>query len=161
MHIDAEFYVALGFILFLGLLFYMGVHKTVLGGLDARGTRIASELAEAKRLREEAEAILASFKKKAKDAEAEAASIVKQAIAEAEAHGKEAAARIADFVARRTKQAEEKIALAEAQATADVRAAAAEAAVKAAEVVLKAETIGAAASDLISREIAGLKARLN
>ena len=161
MHIDAEFYVALGFVLFVGLMFYMGVHKTVLGGLDARGEKIAAELAEARRLREEAEAVLASFKKKATEAEAEAAAIVKQAIAEAEAHGKEAAARIADFVTRRTKQAEDKIALAEAQATADVRAAAADAAIKAAESVLKAQTTGQAASDLIGKEIAGLAQRLN
>ena len=161
MHIDAEFYVALGFVLFVGLMFYVGVHKTVLGGLDARGEKIAAELAEARRLREEAETVLASFKQKAKDAEAEAAAIVAQAIAEAEAHGKEAAARIADFVTRRTKQAEDKIALAEAQATADVRAAAADAAIKAAESVLKAQTTGQAASDLIGKEIAGLAQRLN
>ena len=161
MHFDAEFYVTVGSILFLALLFYMGVHKTVLGGLDARGQKIAGELAEAKRLREEAEAILASFKKKAVEAEAEAAGIVKQAIAEGEAHAKEAAARLAEFVTRRTKQAESKLAQAEAQATADVRAAAADAAVKAAEYVLKAETTGKAAVDLISQEIAGLKARLN
>jgi F-type H+-transporting ATPase subunit b len=68
---------------------------------------------------------------------------------------------MAEFVARRTKQAEAKIALAEAQAAADVRAAAADQAAKAAEVVLRQETKGPTAADLISREITGLKDRLN
>ena len=161
MHFDAEFFVAAGFLLFVCLLFYVGVHKTILGGLDARSQRIADELGEAKRLRGEAEALLASFTQKAIAAEAEAAGIIKQAVVEAEAHAKEAAQRIEDFVARRTKQAEAKIAMAETQATADVRAAAAEAAVRASEIVLKAETVGQAASDLVMKEISGLKARLN
>ena len=161
MHFEPEFFVAVGFVLFICLLLFLGVHKTIVGGIDARSQRIADELAEARRLRDEAEALLASFKQKAVAAEAEAAGIVKQAIAEAEAHASEAAQRIEDFVARRTKQAETKIALAETQATADVRAAAADAAARAAEVVLKAETVGQAAADLVSKEIAGLKARLN
>ena len=66
-----------------------------------------------------------------------------------------------DFVARRTKQAEAKIALAEAQAAADVRAAAADLAAKAAEIVLRDQTQGAAGADLVAREIAGIKTRLN
>ena len=160
MHFDAEFYVALGFLVFLCLLFYVGVHKTILGGIDSRAKRISDELGEARRLRGEAEALLASFKQKAIDAEVEAANIIKQAAAEAVSHAKEAALRIEEFVARRTKQAETKIALAETQATADVRAAAAEAAVHASEIVLKAETIGQAANDLVMKEISGLKARL-
>ena len=161
MHFDAEFYVALGFLIFLCLLFYVGAHKTILGGLDSRARKISDELGEAKRLRTEAEALLASFKQKAIDAEGEAANIIKQAAVEAEAHAKEAALRIEEFVARRTRQAETKIALAETQATADVRAAAAEAAVRASEIVLKAETVGQAANDLVMKEISGLKARLN
>ena len=51
MHFDAEFFVAAGFLLFVCLLFYVGVHKTILGGLDARSQRIADELGEARRLR--------------------------------------------------------------------------------------------------------------
>lgn len=161
MHFDAEFFVAVGFVLFVCLLFYVGVHKSILGGLDARSKKIADELGEARRLRAEAQALLASFTQKAIAAEAEAAAIVKQAVAEAEAHASEASARIEEFVTRRTAQAQTKIALAEAQATADVRAAAADAAVRASEIVLKAQTVGQAANDLVMQEIAGLSARLN
>ncbi|HYC24532.1 MAG TPA: ATP F0F1 synthase subunit B [Roseiarcus sp.] len=161
MEFDAEFFVTIAFIVFLCVLGYLGVHRMVLSSLDARAKAVTTALGEAARLRDEAIALLASFEKKAADAEANAAAIVASARAEAEALAKETAERMAEFVARRTKQAEAKIALAEAQAAADVRAAAADQAVKAAEVVLRQETKGSTATDLVSREITGLKDRLN
>ena len=66
-----------------------------------------------------------------------------------------------DFVARRTKMAEAKIAQAEAQALADVRSAAADAAVAAAEKILSATTKGKVAEDLLARGIADIKEKLN
>jgi F-type H+-transporting ATPase subunit b len=161
MEFDAEFYVTLGFIVFLCLLGYLGVHRMVLSSLDARGKAIADELAQAAKLREEATALLASFTKKAAEAEASAAAIIADARVQAEQMAKETAERMADFVARRTKQAETKIAMAEAQASADVRAAAADHAVKAAELMLRDQTQGATGADLVTREISGLKERLN
>jgi F-type H+-transporting ATPase subunit b len=161
MEFDAEFYVTIGFIVFLCLLGYLGVHKMILSSLDARGKAIADELAQAAKLRDEATALLASFEKKAAEAEANAAAIIADARAQAEQLAKETAERMADFVVRRTKQAETKIAMAEAQASADVRAAAADHAVKAAEVVLRDQTQGATGADLVTREISSLGGRLN
>ena len=161
MHFDAEFFVAAGFAVFLMVLGYLGVHRKATSALDARIKMVEDELAEAKRLRVEAEAVLASFKKKALEAEAEAASIVTQAKAEADNIAKETAARMADFVERRRKQAETKIAMAEAQATADVRAAAADAAIRAAETVIKQQTTAATAADLVGKGIQDLKRLLN
>jgi F-type H+-transporting ATPase subunit b len=158
MHLDAEVFVALGFILFACLLIYLGVHKQLATAIDSRAHRIRAELDEATRLRREAEALLASFKQKAIEAEKEAAAIVAQARTDAELLAKESAERLAEFVTRRTKQAEDKIAIAETQATADVRAAAADAAVKAAEIVLKADTKGAAGVRFVDKGIADLKA---
>jgi F-type H+-transporting ATPase subunit b len=158
---DAEFFVALGFVIFVVLLGYLGVHKKINGSLDQRGARIKADLAEAARLRTEAEALLASFAKRRAEADAEAAAVVAQAHAEAEALGKEAHERLAEFIQRRTKQAEEKIANAEVQALADVRAAAADAATKAAEIVLRSEVKGTFGSDLVTKEIAGLKTLLH
>jgi F-type H+-transporting ATPase subunit b len=66
-----------------------------------------------------------------------------------------------DFVARRTKMAETKIAQAEAQAVADVRAAAAEAAVSAAERILIQSAKGKTAEDLVTQGIADVKSKLN
>ena len=161
MEFGAEFFVLLGFIAFLGLLIYVGAHRTVLKGLDARGEAIKSELAEAAKLRDEATALLASFEKKNAEAAANAATIVAEARAQADQMAKDTAERMKDFIARRTKQAEAKIALAEAQAAADVRAAAAELATKAAETVLRVQMQGAEGADLVAREIAGVRNRLN
>jgi F-type H+-transporting ATPase subunit b len=155
------FWVGVGFVLFFALLAYLGVHKTVLSAIDARGQQIAAELGEAKRLREEAEALLKSFERKRAEAETEAAGIVAQAKAEAERMAKEAELKMADFVKRRTAQAEQKIAQAEQQATTDVRAAAADAAVRASETILRTQTAGAAGEKLVRDGLSGLKGRLN
>jgi F-type H+-transporting ATPase subunit b len=154
---NEEFFVALGFAIFIALLGYLGVHRKINAALDLRADRIKGELAEAERLRAEAEALLASFERRRAEAEAEAQAVVAQARAEADLLAREAHERTAEFIQRRTKQAEEKIASAEAQATAEVRAAAAEAATKAAEVVLKDKAQGAFGEELISKSIADLK----
>ena len=163
MHLefDAEFFVALGFVIFVLGLGYLGVHKQITAALDGRIAWVEGEFAEATRLRKEAEAVLASYKKKAADAEAEAAAIVKQARDEAELLARETAERMADFVERRRKQAEAKIAVAETQATSDVRAAAADAAVKAAEIVIRAQTAGAAGAEYIQKGIDDVKRLMN
>lgn len=161
MHLDAEFWVALGFIAFIGLLAYFKVHAKINASLDARAERIKKDLAEAAQLRAEAEAVLASFLKKKAEAEGEAAAIIKQAEIEAQAIAQEAHERVAEFVRRRTKQAEEKIAAAETAATSQVRAAAADAATKAAEIVLKTETKGAFGEKLITDGITDLKRLLH
>jgi F-type H+-transporting ATPase subunit b len=161
MEIDAEFFVLLGFLVFIGIMVYFGVHRTVLKGLDARGQAIQAELDQAARLRNEATALLASFERKTAEAEANAAAIVAEARVQAEQLAKDAAARMNEFIARRTRQAEAKIALAEAQAAADVRAAAVDHAAKAAEVVLRDQMQGAGDAELVAREIASVKNRLN
>jgi F-type H+-transporting ATPase subunit b len=158
---DAEFFVLCGFIVFIFVLLYFGAHKIVLNGLDARGKAIADELAQAAKLRQEAQALLASFDKKRIEAEAQAAGIVAEARAQAEQLAKDAALRMDEFVVRRTAQAEAKIAFAEAQAAAQVRAAAADHAARAAEIVLRDEAKGAAGADLVAREIGALRTRLN
>ena len=157
---DAEFFVAAGFAIFVVLMIDYGMHKKIADSLDKRAERIAAELAEAERLRSEAEALLASFENRRAEAQAEAEAVVAQAHAEAERIADEAHARITEFLQRRTKQAEERIGLAETQAAADVRAAAAEAAINAAEAVLRSEAQGAFGAELIARGIADLKSTL-
>jgi F-type H+-transporting ATPase subunit b len=161
MEFGAEFFVLLGFLVFVGVLIYFGAHRIVLKALDARGEAIAAELAQAAKLRQEATALLASFEKKSAEAEANAAAIIAEARAQAEQLGVEAAERLKEFIARRTKQAEAKIALAEAQAAAEVRSAAAEHAARAAELVLADEMKGSAGADFVAREIGGIKSRLS
>ena len=158
---EAEFWVAIGFLVFLGLLGWVGVHRTIGKVLDDRADRIKAELDEARRLRDEAAALLADYQRKRQEAEGEAQEIVSGAKAEAERLAIEAKARIEEFVARRTKMAETKIAQAEAQAAADVRAAAADAAVAAAETILRQQTKGELAGRLIARGIEDVGKKLN
>ena len=158
---ETENWVALGFFCFLALLVYLGVHRKVFDSLDARRTRIKSELDDARRLREEAQALLADFERKGREAEKEAEAIIASAKMEAERLATEAKARIEDFVARRTKMAEQKIVQAEAQALADVKSAAADAAVAAAERILSVSAKGKVAEDLLTRGIEDIKKTFN
>jgi F-type H+-transporting ATPase subunit b len=158
---EAEFWVAVAFLLFLGVLFYAGAHKTVLAALDERSARIRAELDEARRLREEAAKLLSEYQRRKSEAEREAQAIVTEAKAEAERVALEARSKMEDFLARRTKVAEAKIGQAEVQALADVRAAAADAAVAAAEQILTQAARGKVADDLIARGIADVKTKLN
>lgn len=158
---EAEFWVAIAFLIFLGVLFYVGAHKTIADTLDKRRARIQSELEEAARLKAEAVALLAEYRQKTANAEKEAAEIIESAKADAERLAAEAHAKLEDFVTRRTKMAEAKIAQAEAQALAEVRSAAAEVAVGAAEKVLAHTAKGSIAADLISRGIDDVKKKLN
>jgi len=143
MQLEAEIFVALGFALFLGVLLKVRAPGMLAGAIDKRIDRIKGELAEAQKLRAEAEALLASFEQKRAEAEAEAAAIVASARAEAELIAAEARKRLDEFVARGEKQIKDKIAIAEAQAVAEVRSAAADSAVKVAEHLLKSGAAGA------------------
>ena len=161
MLMEAETWVALAFVLFVGLLGYLGVHRIIAKSLDDRASRIKAELDEARKLKDEAAALLAEYQRKRQAAEGEAQDIISGAKAEAERMAAEAKTRIEDFVARRTKMAETKIAQAEAQAAADVRSAAAEAAIAAAETILSAETKGRLAGDLVAKGIDDVRKKLN
>jgi F-type H+-transporting ATPase subunit b len=133
----------------------------VLKALDHRAERIKAELDDARRLKEEAAKLLADYKARHASAEREAQDIVAGARAEAERIAAEAKVKLEDFVARRTKTAESKIALAEAQAIADVRAAAANAAVAAASTILSQSVKGSVANDLLAKGINEVRAKLN
>jgi F-type H+-transporting ATPase subunit b len=158
---DAEFWVAVAFVIFVAGMGYLGVHRMIAKSLDDRADRIKAELDEARKLKDEAAALLADYQRRRQQAEAEAQDIITGAKAEAERMAVEAKAKIEEFVARRTKMAETKIAQAEAQAAADVRAAAAEAAVAAAERILTQEAKGALAGELIAKGIEDVRKKLN
>jgi F-type H+-transporting ATPase subunit b len=157
---SAEFWVGVAFVIFWGILFYYGAPGKMLGALDNRGKRISDELAEARRLREDAERLLKEFEAKRAAAEREAADIVATAKEDAERLARETQEKMADFVKRRTATAEAKIAQAEAQAAAEVRAAAVEAAVKASESLLRGELAGEAAERYVAKSLDEIRTKL-
>jgi len=158
---DPETWVAIAFIILMGVFAYMGVHRTMLTALDHRAARIKAELDDARKLKDEAAKVLAEYKTRRASAEREAEDIIANAKAEAERIAADAKTKMEDFVARRTKTAESKIALAEQQALADVRAAAAEAAVAAASSILSQSVKGEVADELLAKGIAEVRQKLN
>jgi F-type H+-transporting ATPase subunit b len=158
--LEAEFWVAAAFLIFLGVLGYFRVHKLLLSSIDERRDRIKAELDEARRLKSEAQALLAQYQRKQQEAEREAQAIVASAKTEAERLSAEAAAKLEEFVARRTRMAEGRIAQAEAQALAEVRSAATDAAVAAAETILARTVSDKLADGLITDGIADLEDKL-
>jgi F-type H+-transporting ATPase subunit b len=160
MFSSAEFWVAVAFVIFLAVLYYYGVPGYVLNSLDSRSKRIADELAEARRLREDAERLLKEFEAKRAAAQREAEEIVTTAREDAERLARESQERLAEFVRRRTAAAEAKIAQAEVQASAEVRAAAVDAAIRASEQVLRGEISGPSAEQFVKRSLGDVKAKL-
>src|ERR1700744_6431014 len=161
MFAEPEFWVAVGFVILLGVFAYVGVHRTVITALDHRRDRVKAELEDARRLKDEAARLLAEYQARRASAEREAQDIVAAAKAEAERIAAEAKTKRKVFFPRRTKTAEGKIALAEAQAIADVRSAAANAAVAAGSTILSQSVRGQVADDLLSKGIAEVRAKLN
>jgi F-type H+-transporting ATPase subunit b len=159
--LQAEFWVAVSFFLFVGVVLYLGVHNKIAAALDSRAASIARELDQARQLREEAEKVLADYRRKEGDAAKEAEAIVTLAAKEAESLAAETRRSMQEHFERRMKLAEDKIARAEAEALRDVRAAAADAAIAAAQTVIAAKLTPEAADKLVKQGIDALKGKLN
>jgi F-type H+-transporting ATPase subunit b len=158
---NAEFWVGLALLIFIGLLVWLGVHKKAASALDAQGDAIRRELAQAERLRTEAEALLASIRTEREEAERTAAQMLANAESEARRIETEAHARLEEQIQRQGELAQRKIALAEAQAMAEVKAAAADLAAEAAAGVLSARLSGAESDPLVDRSITEIPAKLS
>ena len=158
---EPEFWVAISFFIFVGVVLYLGVHKKIAAALDARSAAIAKELAEARRLREEAETVLADYRRKQGDAVKEAQDIVSLAAKEAEILAAETRRSMKENFERRMKLAEDKISRAEADALREVRTAAADAAIAAAQSLIAKSLTPETADKLVKQGIDALKSRLN
>jgi F-type H+-transporting ATPase subunit b len=156
---DATFVALLALALFMGLLVWLKVPGMILTALDARSAAIAKELHEARRLREEAEKLLADYQAKRAAAEAEAKAIVDTAKEQAAAVAEETRKSMVAAIARREKQAEDRIASAETKASDEVRAAAAEAAIAAAERMILERMNDDAQAGLVSEGVAEMNKR--
>lgn len=160
MHFDATFWVAAGFVVFVGLMLYYKVHRTIIDVLNARAKKIRSDLDEARQLREEAQALLATYERKQRDALKEAEAIMAHAREEAQRETEQARQRLDDGIRRREQLALEKIALAEAQAQKEVRDAAVEIAIAAAEEVIARRISGERGAALVDHSIRDLRRHL-
>ena len=96
---EPEFWVAVAFVIFLGLMAYVGVHRKAVAVLDQRSARIKAELDEARRLRDEAQKLLAEYQRKQGEAQREAEA---QALADVKAAAADAAVAAAERILRDT-----------------------------------------------------------
>ena len=154
-----EFWVLVAFILFVGVVVWKA-RGAILGALDGRAARIRADIDEAQRLRDEAQALLAEYQKKQREALGEAETMIRQAEDEAKRLRAKAEAELAGALKRREQQALDRIAQAEAQALAEVRNLAADLAIAATETLLVAKLDPAKAEALVSSSIAELPRRL-
>ena len=158
---DSSFWVAFCVLAFIALVMWKGGGKAIASSLDGRADKIKAELDEARRLREEAQALLASYKRKQKEAEEQAEAIVKQARHDAENMAANARKDLAERLERRAAMAEAKIANAETQALAEVRGRAADLALDAAQDLLKSGLSASEKSKLIKSGISSMGDMLN
>ena len=158
---DATFWAFIGLILFIAIVVYLGAPRVIGKSLDSRAERIRNDLDEARRLRDEAQQLLAEYQRKRKEAEQEAGDIVAAAKREAETLVTEAKQKTEDYVARRTALAEQKIAQAERDAVAEVRGRAVDIAIEAAGQVLADKVDSGKDASLFKSALGEVKARLN
>lgn len=155
------FWVLLAFLIVIGIFARAGLHTMIASGLDKRARNIADEINEARKMREEAQELLAAYQRRQREAEEEAAAIIEQAKKDAKRMTEEARDKINEQLARRAKAAEEKIARAEAQALSEVRGQTADLAVAAAREIIRERMDSGAQSAFIDKAIAGLRDKLN
>jgi F-type H+-transporting ATPase subunit b len=156
-----EFWVAISFLLFVALLVYLGLPGKLANALDDRAASIRNEIADARRLRDEAQAMLSEYRRRRDDVSRETEEIIAMARKEARFYAEETRRALTEQLARRAKSAEEKIARAEAQALAEIRSKAVDAAIAAAQGLI-AERLSASKTDeLIVASVEQVKSKLN
>ncbi|MHC5306601.1 F0F1 ATP synthase subunit B [Bartonella sp. LJL80] len=155
------FWALIGLLLFIAILVAIKIPGKTAAFLDDRARRINDELEEARRMREEAQQVLAEYQRKRAEAEKEAEDIVAAAKREAASLAEEARKKTEDYVARRNKLAEQKISQAEAEAVSAVRSSAVDLAVAAASEIINRELDAKKADSLIKLSLNEVKTRMN
>lgn len=158
---NTDFIVSIAFILFIAVLLKFGVPGMLTGMLDKRAAQIKADLDEARALREEAKAVLASYERKKKEVQEQADRIVATAKEDAKAAAEQAKADLAGSIARRLATAEERIASAEAEAVRAVREHAVRIAIGAAGEVLAKQATAESASASIDEAIKVVGAKMH
>ncbi len=158
---NTDIVVLLAFLIFAGILIYFKVPPKIMGFLDSRAEGIQSELDEARKLREEALELHASFERKQAEVKDEAARIVEKAKADAQLVAEQTKADIEASITRRLKAAEDQIASAEASAIRDVRNTAVAVAVAAAGDVLAKQMDAERSDELVQKAIKTADQRLH
>ncbi|HEU5047032.1 MAG TPA: hypothetical protein VFT64_04230 [Rickettsiales bacterium] len=135
--------------------------KAMAKGLDKRSAQIAHELAEARRLREEAQEALQAYQKKQAESAREAEQMMAAAAKEAEHMVQQSEAELNKMLEKRMKLAMDKIAQAETKALQDVQANVVDIAVSVARTILSEHLARSGNSDVVKQAAAELERKLH
>lgn len=158
---DPAFWVAIAFVVFIGVLLKYRIHKMIGNALDARAERIRNEIDEARTLKEEAQSILARYQREHRDAKKTADAMVEQVRTEADMMARDAQEALKATMKRQEKALEDRISQLEANAVKEVRAEAVDVAIKAAEDILGRELKGKNQKQLTENSVASVKKSLH
>ena len=157
---DPAFWVGLAFVLVVALMFKPAA-KVISSALDGRAIKIRVQIEDARKLREDAQVLLASYQRKQCDAMAEAKKIISLAKDEAVRMKADAEKDLERALERRQQQALERIAQSEAQALSQVRDTAVEVALAAAETLIRENLDEGKKQALTNKAIGELQARMD
>lgn len=158
---NTDFIVLLSFLGFIGVLVYFKVPGLIGGLLDKRAEGIRNDLDEARRLREEAQEIYASYERRSREVKTQADQIVANAKREAEAQAATAREDLSRSIDRRLQAAQDQIASAENDAVRAVRDRAVAASIAAAAEILAGQVRAGQRSAGIDDAIEDVARRLN
>lgn len=158
---EPEFWVAVGFVMLVGVFLWVKLPAKVAASLDDRAALIKVELDEAERLRNDAQKLLADYQTKQREALAEAEGILRQAEQEAVRNRELGMADLEASLKRREQQAMDRIAQAELKAVDEVRTLAVDLAVAATRKLIEDNLDGTRANQLVDQAIAELPQKLH
>lgn len=154
-----EFWLLISLII-LGAIIYKPIRRAILGGLDGHAARVRTELEEAKRLREEAQGLLAEHRRQLARGEEQAQAIVEHAKADAKRQTERHRQELEASLRRRTELAQARVAQEEARAIQELRAYTASLAIRTTERLLAEEMDGQQANALVDQAIAEVGRKL-
>ncbi len=156
---EPEIWLLVAFSIFVGLM-ARPLWSKITGGLDDRAGRISANLDEARQLREDAQAALAKYQRKQRDAAKEAEEILHHAEVEAKRLMADAEAQLEITLARRETLAKERIAQSQARAIEEVKDEAIELALAATRALIIERMDDAKGEELITAAVKELPEKL-
>tara|TARA_B100000029_G_scaffold303196_1_gene296031 strand:- start:260 stop:757 length:498 start_codon:yes stop_codon:yes gene_type:complete len=137
MSIDATFWVAISFLIFIGVVFYFKVPQKVNQSLDESIKKIKEEIDNAEKLKDEAKNILGEYESKISKSKEEIKNLIRKAEKQAENNIIKTNEEFHKIVENRKKAAEEKIRQMKVQAIKDVKNSSVDIAIRSVEKVIK------------------------
>ena len=133
MNIDATFWVAVSFVIFIGIIFYLKVPQKVASSLDDSIKKIKDEIENAEKLKDEAKNILSEYESKVSKSKEE----IKNLILKAEKNIIKTNEDFHKVIENRKKSAEEKIKQMKIRAIKDVKNSSVDIAISSLEKIIK------------------------